>query len=200
MRLKFISPQWCTGMKKTAAIFHGLGGSENSFWIPWLKTALETEGYDVWAPTLPVCNGFDDLGAWVQEAATTAPHRDYDVMVGHSAGGTLILQLLSRNDFSARHAITVASFVKSLTDDQSNDPGFPAGFKVEAIRNNCRTLTYIHSDNDPWACGQEQGEFMRRSLGGTLIVMTGQGHFGSDIMKQPYKTFPLLLAHCLFKV
>jgi predicted alpha/beta hydrolase family esterase len=121
-------------------------------------------------------------------------------MVGHSAGGTLILQLLSRNDFSAGHAITVASFVKPLPDGQTDNPGFPAGFNVEVVRKNCRALTYIHSDNDPWACGQEQGEFMRRSLGGTLIVMTGQGHFGSDYMKQSYKTFPLLLAHCLLKV
>jgi hypothetical protein len=188
------------GMKKTAAIFHGLGGSENSFWIPWLKAALEAEGFDVWTPSLPACNGFDDLDAWVQAAAATAPHRDYDVMVGHSAGGTLILQLLSRNDFSARHAITVASFVKPLTDHRANDLNFPAGFDVAVIRRNCQALTYIHSDNDPWACGQEQGEFMRRSLGGTLIVMTGQGHFGSDAMKQPYKTFPLLLAHCLLEV
>jgi predicted alpha/beta hydrolase family esterase len=187
-------------MRKTAAIFHGLGGSENSFWIPWLKTTLETEGLDVWTPSMPPCNGFDDLDAWVQEAAATAPHRDYDVMVGHSAGGTLILQLLSRNDFSARRAITVASFVKPLTDHRTNDLDFPAGFDVEIIRRNCRALTYIHSDNDPWACGQEQGEFMRRSLGGTLIVMTGQGHFGSDAMQQPYKKFPLLLAHCLLEV
>ncbi len=188
------------GMKKTAAIFHGLGGSENSFWIPWLKAALETEGFDVWTPSLPACNGFDDLDAWVQVAAATAPHRDYDVMVGHSAGGTLILQLLSRNDFSARHAITVASFVKPLTDHRANDLNFPAGFDVAVIRRNCQALTYIHSDNDPWACGQEQGEFIRSSLGGTLIVMTGQGHFGSDAMKQPYKTFPLLLTHCLLEV
>lgn len=187
-------------MKKTAAIFHGLGGSENSFWIPWLKAALETEGFDVWTPSLPTCNGFDDLDAWIQEVTAIAPHRDYDVIVGHSAGGTLILRLLSRNDFSARHAIAVASFVKPLTDRQANDLNFPAGFDVETIRSNCHALTYIHSDNDPWACGQEQGEFMRRSLGGTLIVMTGQGHFGSDTMKQPYKTFPLLLAHCLLEV
>ena len=187
-------------MNKTAAILHGLSGSENSFWIPWLKAALETEGFDVWTPSLPACSGFDDLGVWTREVAATAPHRDYDVMVGHSAGGTMILQLLSRNDFSARHAITVASFVKPLTDHRTNNPGFPTGFDVETIRKNCRALTYIHSDNDPWACGQEQGEFMRRGLGGTLIVMTAQGHFGSDAMQQPYKIFPLLLAHCLLEV
>lgn len=186
--------------KKTAAIFHGLGGSENSFWIPWLKAALKTEGMDVWTPSLSDCDGFDDLGQWVQEVAAAAPHRDYDLMVGHSAGGSLILRLLSCAGFSARHAVAVAGFVKPLTDHRVNDLSYPAGFDVAAIKNNCGALTYIHSDNDPWECGQAQGDFMRRSLGGTLIIMTGQGHFGSDYMKQPYKTFPLLLKHCLLEV
>jgi hypothetical protein len=41
---------------------------------------------------------------------------------------------------------------------------------------------------------------MHRGLGDTLIVMTGQGHLGSDAMKQYYKTFPLLLTRRLLKI
>ena len=123
-------------------------------------------------------------------------------MVGHSAGGPLILRLLSRADFTAKHIISVAGFIKPLSDagGQADDPAYPAypvGFDVAAIKQSCRALTFIHADNDPWDCGQEQGEFMRKTLGGTLVVMTGEGHFGSDYMKQPYKSFPLLLSHCL---
>ncbi|MCB1936344.1 MAG: alpha/beta hydrolase [Nitrosomonas sp.] len=186
-------------MQKTAAIFHGLDGSENSFWIPWLKTSLETEGFDVWTPSLSACEGFEDLDKWVKEVAAIAPHNHFDLMVGHSAGGPLILRLLSRNDFTADHVISVAGFIQPLPEGPAAEQAYPPGFDVRAIKNNCRTLTYIHSDNDPWECGQEQGEFMRRSLGGTLIVMTGEGHFGSDYMKQPYEKFPLLLQHCLLE-
>lgn len=184
-------------MNKTAAIFHGLGGSERSFWIPWLKAELQTHGFDVWTPTLSACERFEDLDQWAQEVAAAAPHREYDVMVGHSAGVPLILRLLSRNDFSARQAIGVAGFIKPLVDDAARDLSYPPGFDVDAIKTHCHALTFIHSDNDPWDCGQEQGEFMRRSLGGTLVVMTGEGHFGSEAMRQPYRTFPLLKLLCL---
>ena len=184
-------------MDKKAALFHGLGGSEKSFWIPWLKAALEKQGFDVWTPSLAPCDGFDDLDKWVREVAEKSPCRDFDLMVGHSAGGPLILRLLSRGDFSAKHIISVAGFIKSLSNGLADDPVYPAGFDVAAIKQNCGALTFIHADNDPWDCGQEQGEFMRKTLGGTLVVMTGEGHFGSDYMKQPYKSFPLLLSHCL---
>lgn len=184
-------------MRKTAALFHGLGGSEKSFWIPWLKTALIKQGFEVWTPSLSECDGFDDLDKWVQEVIMQSPHRDYDLMVGHSAGGPLILRLLSRSDFTAKHAISVAGFIKPFPDKQLNDLTYPAGFDIDAIKTNCRKLTFIHSDNDPWDCGQEQGELMRQRLGGTLVIMTGKGHFGSEYMKQPYKTFPFLLSQCL---
>lgn len=184
-------------MKKTAVLFHGLGGSESSFWIPWLKTALERERFDVWTPSLSECDRFDDLDNWVQEVINKSRCRDYDLMVGHSAGGSLILRLLSRSDFTARHAISVAGFIKPLSDKLPYDLTYPAGFDIDAIKANCHKLTFIHSDNDPWDCGQEQGELMRQGLGGTLVVMTGEGHFGSEYMKQPYESFPFLLGQCL---
>lgn len=184
-------------MKKTAAIFHGLGGSEKSFWIPWLKNALAENEFDVWAPSLPECDGFNDLDQWVDVVSAKSPYRAYDLMVGHSAGGSLILRLLSNADFSANHAISVAGFIKPLPDNQVRDLAFPAGFDVKSIKDNCCALTFFHSDNDPWGCGQEQGELMRRSLGGTLVIISGEGHFGSDYMKQSYDSFPLLLGHCL---
>lgn len=184
-------------MKKTAAIFHGLGGSKKSFWIPWLQCSLEAEGFEVWVPSLPECDGFDDLDKWVHEVGAKSPHRAYDLMVGHSAGGSLILRLLSSADFSAKHAVSVAGFIKPLPDKQVIDLIYPSGFDVRAIKDHCRAFTFFHSDNDPWGCGQEQGELMLKSLGGTLVIMSGEGHFGSDYMKQSYETFPLLLSHCL---
>jgi len=186
-------------MKKTAAIFHGLGGSEKSFWIPWLKASLEAKNFDVWTPTLPACEKFDDLDIWVDEVVAKPPHRFYDLMVGHSAGYPLILRLLSRKDFSADHIISVAGFIKPSAN-MENDPTVPDAFNIAHITNNCKAFTFIHSDNDPWDCDEKQGEFMRQYLGGTLVIKTGDGHFGSDYYQQPYKTFPMLLSHCLLEI
>ncbi len=183
-------------MTKKAALFHGLGGSDQSFWLPWLKASLETQGFDVWAPTLPACDQFSDLNLWVDDVIASTPYQFFDLMVGHSAGGSLILRLLSRQDFSANHIISVAGFVKPSIE-MTYDTTYPNGFNIARIKKNCPNFTFIHSDDDPWDCDVKQGEFMRQYLGGTLIVKTGDGHFGSDYYQQPYKTFPMLLSHCL---
>ena len=65
------------------------------------------------------------------------------------------------------------------------------------IRRNGHDFYFINSDNDPWGCTDRQGERLRDKLGGTLIVPTGQGHFGSKVFEQPYAEFPLLKALCL---
>ena len=184
-------------MKKTAAIFFFFCGSANSYWIPWLKTELEKRMFDVWTPSLSECASFDDLDKWVNEVTLHSPFRHFDLMVGHSAGGSLILRLLSRKEFTATHAISVAGFIKSLSGGQPYDLTYPAEFCVDMIKANCPMLTFFHSDNDPWDCGLEQGGFMQQTLEGTLVVITGEGHFGSEAMKQPYPIFPLLLQHCL---
>lgn len=53
-------------------------------------------------------------------------------------------------------------------------------------------IVFINSNNDPWGCNHEEGLFMWRHLGGTLILRDGEGHMGSDSFNQPYKEFPFL--------
>lgn len=182
---------------KTAAIFHGTGGSADSFWIPWLKNELEESGYSVWTPSLPADpNGLANLDEWTAQALSESLHQTYDLIVGHSAGVPLILKLLSQG-LEVKHAVMVAGFMRPLPNTTEDHPSYPSGFDIPRIKQSCSTFTFIHSDNDPWGCDVAQGEYMRQSFGGNLIVCTGQGHFGSDSFNQPYKEFPLLRAHCL---
>lgn len=182
-------------MKKIAAIFHGSGGSENSFWIPWLKSELQKNDYDVWAPSIADHDDQPDLDEWVNKIEALSSRRNFDLMVGHSSGVPLILRLLSK-DFTSTKAIGVAGYMKPLSSYDLQG----LNFEIDSIKRNVKHLTFIHSDNDPWGCdAKNQGEYMRSVLGGTLIVRTGEGHFGSDTYKQPYRVFPLLLSHCLLE-
>lgn len=185
-------------MNKDAFIFHGTSDSSESYWIPWLKGELEGEGYSVWAPDLPDSNGQADLDLWVEEVEKAAPTRAPDLMVGHSAGVPLILKLLSKG-FETQRAVCVAGFIDPLPHMDEDHLSYPRGFDFAVIKAACRDFVFIHSDNDPWGCDHKQGEAMRSKLGGTLVVRTGEGHFGSETNNQPYKTFPLLLAHCLLE-
>jgi hypothetical protein len=55
-----------------------------------------------------------------------------------------------------------------------------------------KDIIFINSDNDPWECTDIQGRIMFDHLGGTQIVLHGEGHMGSGTFKQPYKDFPLV--------
>jgi len=61
------------------------------------------------------------------------------------------------------------------------------------IGNNATNFVFINSDNDPWGCSDQQGREMFDKLGGIHIVKHGEGHMGSNMFKQPYKKFPLLI-------
>jgi len=106
------------------------------------------------------------------------------------------MRLLS-DGYQSRHSLCVAGFMKPLPNTTPDHPSYPCGFDISQIKKNGKSFTFIHADNDPWGCDVAQGTYMQQTLGGTLIICAGQGHFGSDKYDQPYKEFPLLLSHCL---
>jgi len=66
-------------------------------------------------------------------------------------------------------------------------------FNWEKIKKSCTKFYFIHSDKDPYDCGEDQGKILQAHLGGELIVKKGEGHFNLEKGPQ-YKKFPLLVA------
>ena len=185
-------------MSKKAAIFHGTGANEADFWYDWLRKELEMQGYKVWLPNMPTEeDGFVNLANWQNFFRDHSPSQEYDLVIGHSAGCPHILNLLSKGLIEAKKVVLVAGFITPLQHMTKDHPTFPRDLDTEAVRAQEIDFTFIHSDNDPWGCDHHQGEAMREKLGGTLVIMTQEGHFGSNQFDQPYKEFPLLLAQCL---
>lgn len=86
----------------------------------------------------------------------------------------------------------MAGFSESLkTIDK--EPILQASYDWDKIQQHANEFVFINSDNDPWGCDDKAGRKLQEHLGGRLIICKGQGHFGSDTYKQPYKEFPLLL-------
>lgn len=125
-------------------------------------------------------------------------HFDHEtLLIGHSAGVPLALAVLQELDYPIKRTLLVAGFCQPLPGMQPDHPSLPKNPDWAKIRRNCRDFVFFHADNDPWGCDHHQGEFMRQKLGGTLIVRTGEGHFGSTMFNQPYTEFPLLRDFCL---
>ncbi len=176
---------------KQATLFHSTGASPKDFWFPWLGRELESRGYDVWAPELPDTDK-PDLRNWLPAAL----EREYDnesVLVGHSAGGPLILALLEQLASPVKQSILVAGFARLLPEFRGADAILQDSYRWERIRANAGDLIFINSDNDPFGCDDTAGRYMLDNLGGTLIIPSGHGHMGSGDQNQPYKEFPLVL-------
>ena len=175
---------------KNVIIFHGTGGTPNSFWHPYLKKELEKRGYDVWVPALPDTDT-PDLANWIPEALKGTFSTE-TILVGHSAGCPLILSILERIHIKISKAILVSGYARNLWE-KADIKILQQSYDWEKIKSHVENIFFINSDNDPWGCTDVEGRYMFDHLGGTLIIKHGEGHMGSDFYKQPYREFPLLV-------
>lgn len=181
---------------KKALILHGAGNNSQGNWFPWLKRELESKGFDVWAPDLPNADE-PNQAAWLQTIFNNWKFNEESILIGHSAGSTLILRILERlpKKTIVQSALLVAGTVELGTKPEYfqykrslvADP-----FNWEKIKAQCKNFTFIHSDNDPYECGSNQGEIMYKHLGGKLIIKPGEGHFNLE-MGEKYRQFPLVM-------
>ncbi len=175
---------------RNAIILHGQSATPDQLWYPWIKKRLEEKGWSVWVPQLPQAD-LPDLKRQLPFVLKNGFFTDETVIVGHSSGGTLILSILNKINIKIKRAILVAGFMTPLKED--NKYIIEKKYDVKKIGTNVEDLIFINSDNDPWGCDDKQGRIMFDKFGGTLIIRHGEGHMGSNAMKQPYKEFPLLL-------
>jgi len=180
---------------KKAVLLHGTGGTPDNFWFAWLTEQLRKAGFSVQAPQLPQADK-PDLKAWTSFAFQNLKFDDETMIIGHSAGCPLTLSILSEITHPVRRAILVAGFIR-LKEMKDDDVMLMKSPDWEKMKSNARSFYFFNSDNDPWGCDHKQGESLREKLGGTLIVQTGEGHFGSKTFDQPYPTFPMLREICL---
>lgn len=176
---------------KNAIIVHGTGGNPNSFWFPSIKEFLENKGYAVWVPQLPKA---DKPNLKIQlPFLLSGKFNSETILIGHSAGCPLILSFLENIQVKIYKVILVAGFCRPTGKDKQQDILLlQKKYNWKKIKNNASNIIYINSADDPWGCNDREGYYMFKKTGGDLIIKKSEGHFGSDVFNQPYKTFPLL--------
>ncbi len=180
---------------KNAVLLHGMFGNPDNFWFAWLRGQLEEHGYKVTAPQLPDPD-HPNLDVWTPFALENLKFNIETIIIGHSAGCPLALSILNKIDHLVRRVILVAGFIR-LNEMEDDNVMLLKAPDWQKIKRNGHDFFFFNSDNDPWGCDHLQGEHLRQKLGGTLIVRSGQGHFGSKTFEQPYDNFPLLKDICL---
>lgn len=172
-------------------IFHGTDDKAGSYWQAWLKTELENSGYTVKMPYLPQLN-HEPIEETLKKVLQVYHFDENTVLVGHSAGVSLILSILEHIETQIAQSVMVAgpAYISDNMPVQDN-PAIQSSYNWPRIKSHAKDFVFINSVNDPWGCDDKHGRKMFNELGGTLIIKN-EGHMGSTKFNQPYKEFPLL--------
>ncbi len=174
---------------KSAIIFHGTDDNPDRYWYGWLGGELEKSGYDVAIPSNPEINK-ETIATFLPKVLERHDFGKDTVLIGHSAGGPLILSILEHIDVQIDTAVLVAGYSEH-PDDQMEDPILQNTYNWNKIKQNAKEFIFINSVNDPWNCNDKQGRIMFDHLGGTQVILN-DGHFGSVPKGEEYDEFPLL--------
>lgn len=173
----------------TIFIIHGIDGSPEENWFPWLKAELEKRGNKVIVPQFP--NGKNHtLERWLETFSTYEKEMSSEtIFIGHSVAVAFILTLLEKH--KAQAAFLVAGFLGPLglpEFDERNKTFTERHFDWPAILTNCPHFELFNSDNDPYI-KLSMAEALSTHLQTPYTLVKGAGHFNQSA---GYTKFELL--------
>ena len=171
-------------------IIHGAYGYPGENWFPWMKSELEKLGHKVFVPKFPTPEG-QSLQSWMKVFDEYVKHVNEDsIIIGHSIGPGLILRLLEKHKFRA--AFLVAGFIGTLgfeEIDEINSTFFKDSIDWSTIKGNCKNITVIGSNDDPYVPLKKTNELAKKLDVKPIIISEG-GHFN---LNSGYDKFEFLL-------
>ena len=179
--------------KLNVFIFHGTEGYPEENWFPWLREKLEEKGCKVFVPQFPSPPVVPSkISEWFEVLKNYKQYIDENtILIGHSLGGVFVLRVLEKLKHPVRAIFLVGTpiGVKPITNYDRDSSFSSFDFDWEKIKNNSRSFTVFHSDNDPYV-SLGNGEQLAKELGVTLTFIPNAGHFN---VKAGYLSFPDLL-------
>jgi predicted alpha/beta hydrolase family esterase len=175
---------------KRAIILHGTSAQPTSNWFPWLKTKLESEGYEVWVPQLPDADApnRDTYGEFLLNSGWDFTD---SIVIGHSSGAVEVLNLLmDRRMPRIRLGVMVGAWMSGAPKNFPGEPGafahlFPRhGFKFRRIRGNAGHLAFLHGSDDPY-CPIDQAVTLATRLKAPMLIVPDGGHLGAQYTELP---------------
>ena len=175
-------------MQKRAFIFHGWDGYPEEGWFPWLKQELETKGFVVPVPQLPMADE-PRINNWVNEIKELISNPDDKTyFVGHSMGCQAIARYLESlpEGTQVGGAVFVAGFFKRLTnledDDLTRDVArewLETPLDLNKVASRLKKSVAIFSDDDPYVPLDNQEQFAN-ILHSKIIIEHGKEHFSGS--------------------
>ena len=173
---------------KRAIIVHGWSGSPKHGWKPWLKTELESAGFEVKIPFMPDPD-YPKINLWVAYLEKLIPNPDKDTfLIGHSIGCQTVLRFLDKQPKETKVAgvILVAPWTKlteeALEEEGSKEiaqPWINTPIDWQNVKEKSQNFTAIFSDNDPYVT-LSQSDIFKEKLEAKIIIEKNKGHFSGE--------------------
>jgi uncharacterized protein len=166
--------------KKKVVLIHGLGGSPNGGWRPWLMRKLADADIYAYSLAMPDPDTPSPV-AWEREISTVVESdKESDFyLVGHSLGVPAILRYLERSKSDNVLGAILVSGPLSKTNNEWVDNFLLSGFDFRKINSDCRQFVVIHGDDDPLV-PVEDAKSLSLKLDAKLIIIKGGGHLNGD--------------------
>ncbi len=164
---------------------HGYGSRDDSVWFPYLRAALEAEGYRIDIPCLPDTDAPrpEPWRTTLAEHARATSAQD-TVLVGHSLGGVNVLRLLEHHDVENEGAFAGAVLVSTAAHEVGYDAlaeFFAEPFDWPRIRRAARQFRVLSAIDDPVNVPDpmEHVRDLVVGLGASAVVTPTGAHFGA---------------------
>lgn len=166
---------------KKVFIVHGLEGTPNGGWRPWLMGELQK--IDVYACALSMPNEMNPIcSEWIEEINRHIESNKGDeiYLIGHSLGVPTILHYLEQSpvDTKISGAILVSGPSEKINIEKiANFLDKP--FDFETIKSKCSKFSVIHGDDDPVVPLSNAG-FLSEKLNCDLVIVHGGKHLNGS--------------------
>lgn len=170
---------------KKAYIIHGWEGTPENNWLPWLKTQLEKNGFEVFVPEMPDTNNPKKL-AWIKTMRDLVVSPDENTyLIGHSLGCQAIqryLESLEGNSIVGGSVLVAGWINDPMWEDRDEEETkvvhdwFDIPKDYEKIKSHCKKFVSIFSSNDPFIFSTNWEE-AKNILGSEVVVLKDRGHF-----------------------
>jgi len=171
-------------------ILHGILGF--SGWHESVKKELELRGYTVYADLLPHPD-HPSRKEWIKKGLNILnkiPDKENVIIIGHSLGATLALDLLELIDKQIMLFISVSGFFEDYNAELNSYYLKEKTINFKKVISNAKKRIVIYGDNDKFVPQSNLKRLAEKLRPQETIIVHGGGHLSKS---NGFTEFPLLL-------
>lgn len=163
-----------TKVDKIVLIHGNSGGLSTDHWFPFLKQALENDGFVVDARDFPD-NQIAHENVWLPFLKDVVNANENTILIGHSSGAVAAMRYAEQNRIFA--SVLVGVNFTDLNDDNEKASGYyNHPWNWGKIKSNQNWILQFNSTDDPYIPISE-ARFIHERLGTEYYEFDNRGHF-----------------------